>query len=295
MNPIIRHKFTCDPTAIVVDDKVFLYTGHDEAPVGVDDYVMNEWLVFSSSDLVEWKEHPVPLRSTDFSWASGDAYASKVIQKDNKYYWFVSVSHATKKGKAIGVAVAETPAGPFRDALGKALITHDMLPKSKDEKANLDPSVLIDDDGDAYMFWGNGMCYFCKLKNDFSGIDGKIEILELPKFEEGSHIHKHNGRYYLAYGYEMPEKVAYAMGESIRGPWEFKGILNDVPFNCITNRPCIIAFKGSHYFIYHNGALPNGGSHRRSVCLEELCYDVDGRMRRAGVLGAGKLDGRVAS
>lgn len=291
MNPIIRHKFTCDPTAIVVNGQVFLYTGHDEAPVGTEDYIMNEWLVFSSSDLVAWKEHPVPLRATDFAWASGDAYASKVIQKDNKYYWFVSVSHATKEGKAIGVAVSDSPVGPFRDALGKALITHDMLPKSKDEKANLDPSVIVDDDGAAYMFWGNGMCYFCKLTQDFSGIDGQIEIIDLLNFEEGSHIHKYNDKYYLAYGYEMPEKVAYAMSNSIKGPWKFMGILNDVPFNCETNRPCIIEFKGKHYFIYHNGALPNGGSHRRSVCLDELRYGEDGRMGEVVMSVAG---GRVA-
>jgi hypothetical protein len=280
MNPIIQHKFTCDPTAIVVNDKVFLYTGHDETPIGVDNYIMNEWLVFSSSDLVEWTEHPVPLRATDFAWASGDAYASKVIEKDGKYYWFVSVSHAHKKGKAIGVAVSSSPVGPFHDAIGKALITHDMLPVSKSDKANLDPSILIDNDGITYLFWGNGMCYFCKLKNDLSGIDGDISIVDLPKFEEGSHIHKYNNQYYLSYGYEMPEKVAYVVSDNIKGPWRFMGIINDIPYNCVTNRPCIIEFNDQHYFIYHNGALPNGGSHRRSVCIDELHYKADGTIQK---------------
>jgi hypothetical protein len=287
MNPIIRHKFTCDPTAIVVRETVFLYTGHDEAPAGVDDYVMNEWLVFSSSDLVEWNEHPVPLRATDFAWASGDAYASKVIQKDDQYYWFVSVSHPHKKGKAIGVAVSSSPTGPFHDAIGKALITHDMLPDSKSDKANLDPTVLVDDNGSPYLFWGNGMCYFCKLKNDFSGIDSEIKIIDLPNFEEGSHIHKYKDQYYLSYGYDMPEKVAYATSKNINGPWKFAGIINDVPHNCITNRPCIIEFKGRDYFIYHNGALPNGGSHHRSVCIDELHYNGDGTIKKIEMTKAG--------
>lgn len=290
MNPVITHKFTCDPTAIVVQDTVYLYTGHDEAPVGVDDYVMNEWLVFSSPDLVEWNEHDVPLRATDFAWASGDAYASKVVEKNGRYYWFVSVSQRNKAGKAIGIAISDSPVGPFKDALGRALITHDMLPDSKNDKANLDPTVLVDDDGSAYLFWGNGMCYFCKLKDDFSGVDGKICIIDLPNFEEGSHIHQHHNQYYLSYGYGMPERVGYAISKDIAGPWKFAGIINDVSHNCVTNRPCIITFKGRDYFIYHNGALPNGGSHRRSVCVEELRYNEDGtikkvKMTREGVGG----------
>lgn len=268
MNPIIQHKFTCDPTAIVVDDTVYLYTGHDEAPANVNDYAMNQWLVFSSSDLVHWQEHPSPLKARDFSWASGDAYASKVIARAGKYYWFVSVSHAHKKGKAIGVAISTSPPGPFQDAIGAALITHDMLPVVKDEKANLDPAVLIDDDGQAYIFWGNGICYFAMLKSNLTELDSNIAMVDLPHFEEGSHIHKHGDWYYLSYGFGMPEQVAYAMSRSIRGPWDFKGIVNDLAFNCITNRPCIIDLNDQSYFMYHNGALPHGGSHHRSVCID---------------------------
>lgn len=280
MNPVIQHKFACDPTAVVVGDTVFLYTGHDEAPAGVDQYIMNHWLVFSSNDLLNWVEHPVPLRATDFDWASGDAYASKVIIRDNQYYWFVSVSHGQKKGKAIGLAVATSPTGPFHDAIGHALITHDMLPAAKDEKANLDPSVIIDDEGSIHMFWGNGMCYYARLRTDLSGVDGDVITIDLPHFEEGSHVHKRNDWYYLSYGYGMPEKVAYAMSKSINGPWDFKGIINDVPHNCITNRPCIIDFKGESYFIYHNGALPDGSSHRRSICIDKLFYNSDNTIQK---------------
>ena len=155
-----------------------------------------------------------------------------------------------------------------------------MLPAVKDEKANLDPSVLIDDNGDAYLFWGNGICYFARLDRNLKRIDGKIQIIELPNFEEGSHIHKRDGWYYLSYGYGMPEKVAYAMSRDIHGPWVFKDIINDVPENCITNRPCIIDFKGQSYFLYHNGLLRDGGSHRRSVCIDKLHYNDDGTIRK---------------
>jgi beta-xylosidase len=279
-NPIIKHKYTCDPTALVFDDTVYLYTGHDEAPEGVEEYIMNEWLCFSSTDMKTWTEHPGLLKATNFAWAKGDAYASKVIERNGSFYWYVAVSYAEGAGTAIGVAVSSKPDGPFTDAKGTALITHDMLPYTKNKKANLDPSVIIDDDGEAYIFWGNGDCYYAALKENMIELKWAIRKLDLPFFEEGAHIHKRNGWYYLSYGYQMPEKVAYAMSHSIHGPWEFKGILNEIAGNCQTNRPAIIDFKEKSYFFYHNGALKGGGSHRRCVCVDYLHYEVDGRLKR---------------
>lgn len=279
-NPVITHKFTADPTAIVHNDTVYLYTGHNEAPIGTENYLMNDWLCFSSTDMINWKEHPVPLKAKDFRWAKGDAYASKVICHHNKFYWYVAVSPADIPGKAIGVAVADKPEGPFRDAKGSPLITHDMLPPTSNEKANLDPAVIIDDDGQAYIFWGNGACYFARLKENLVELDGPVQLIPLPGFMEGAHIHKRNSWYYFSYGYEFPEKVGYAMSRSVHGPWEFKGILNEIAGNSETNRPAIIDFKDHSYFIYHNGGLKNGGSHRRSVCIDYLYYNDDDTMRR---------------
>jgi beta-xylosidase len=279
-NPIIRHKYTCDPTALVFNETIYLYTGHDEAPEGVEEYIMNEWLCFSSTDMKTWKEHPGLLKATDFTWAKGDAYASKVIERDGNFYWYVAVTHAKDGRTAIGVAISSRPDGPFTDAKGTALITHDMLPFTESPKANLDPSVIIDDDGEAYIFWGNGDCYYAALKQNMIELSGPIKKLDLPFFEEGAHIHKRDGWYYLSYGYQTPEKVAYAMSRSIHGPWEFKGILNEVACNCKTNRPAIIDFKGKSYFFYHNGALKGGGSHRRSICVDYLYYEADDSLRR---------------
>jgi beta-xylosidase len=280
-NPVFRHKFTCDPTAIVHNDTVYVFTGHDEAPPGTENYVMNDWLCFSSPDMEHWTEHPSPLKAIDLNWVKGDAYATKVIQRNDQFYWYVAVTPVKGRGKAIGVAVAKDPAGPYHDARGKALITHDMLPSTVNEKANLDPAVLIDDDdGQAHIFWGNGVCYHARLKENMIELDGAITTVDLPNFQEGAHIHKRNGWYYLSYGYGMPEKCAYAMSGDIDGPWQFKGILNEIAGNCETNRPCIIDFKGTSYFIYHNGALKHGGSHRRSVCIDYLYYNEDDTMKR---------------
>ena len=278
-NPIFKHKFTADPTTLVFEDTLYLYTGHDAPPPGVDDYVMNDWLCFSSTDLQNWQEYPSPLKASDFNWAKGDAYASKVIEKDNQFYWYAAVTHASIEGTAIGVAIADHPTGPFKDAKGSALISHDMLPPTDNPKANLDPTVIIDDSGQAYMIWGHLTCYIARLKRNMIEIDGPIEIIPLPAFSEGAHIHRRGDWYYLSYGYGMPEKIGYARSHQISGSWAFTGILNEVPENCETNRPAIIDYKGKSYLFYHNGALSGGGSHRRSVCIDYLCYNDDGTMK----------------
>src|SRR5690606_37635306 len=141
---------------------------------------------------------------------------------------------------------------------------------------NLDPSVVIDDIGQAYLFWGNTTCFYAKMKANMMDLDSDIKVVEVPAFSEGAHVFKRNGWYYLMYGYGFPEAVAYAMSRSVHGPWKFKGIVNKVHYNCETNRPAALDFQGKSYFFYHNGALAGGGSHRRSVCLNSLYYRSDG-------------------
>lgn len=280
-NPIITDKYTADAAAIVYNDKVYLYVGHDEAPNDVNAYRMYEWLVYSSSNMIDWEAHPVPLKPTDFKWASGEAWASQVIERNGKFYWYVTVEHGSVRGKSIGVAVSDSPTGPFKDVLGKALITNDMTTKTPISWDDIDPTVWIDDDGQAYLFWGNTVCYYAKLKENMIELDGPIETVDLPNFTEAPWIHKKGDWYYLSYAYQFPEKIAYAMSKSITGPWEFKGILNEVAGNSNTNHQSIIEFKGNDYFIYHTGGIqPHGGSFRRSVCVDRLYYNHDGTMKR---------------
>ena len=277
-NPIIRDQFTADPTVLVHEDTVFLYTTHDEAPPESRTYVIRDWLCFSSTDLSTWTPHASPLKAADFLWSTGKAFASDVVKHQGRFYWFAAVE--TSAGSAIGVARADQPAGPFEDVRGSALITLPMLPVFADEKANLDPSFIPDHDGTPYLFWGNKACYYAKLADNLQELDGPITVIDLPDFAEGVHLHKHGEWYYLAYGYGMPEKVAYAMSKTLQGPWDFNGILNEVPVNCQTNRAAILDFKERSYLFYHNGALPSGGNHRRSVCVDYLVYHPDGTLQR---------------
>lgn len=277
-NPIITDKFTADPAAMVFGDSVYLYVGHDQAKPNTF-YDLREWLVYSSDDMVTWNEHPVPLKATDFAWAAYDAWAAQVIERDGKFYWYVTVEHdTTHPGKAIGVAVSDSPTGPFTDARGSALITNDMTKDVEITWDDIDPTVWIEENGQAYLFWGNTQLYWAKLKDNMIELDGQINRIKLPNFTEAPYIHKKGNYYYLSYAYGFPEKTAYAMADNIEGPWYFKGILNEVAGNTNTNHQSIIEFKGIDYFIYHTGNI--GDSYRRSVSIDYLYYNEDGTLKR---------------
>jgi beta-xylosidase len=279
-NPIIKNKYTADPAALVHNGKMYIYSGHDEAPEREQRYVMNEWLVFSSSDLKTWTEHPVPLKVTDFKWAKADAWASQVIEHNGKFYWYTAVEHGTIPGKAIGVAIADNPLGPFKDAKGSALITNDMTKGATIGWDDIDPSVFIDTDGQAYLFWGNTACYYAKLKPNMIELDGEIKQVQLPtKFTEAPYIHKRNNTYFLSYSIDFPEKTVYATSKSIHGPWKFERLICENAGNSNTNHHAIVDFKGQSYFVYHNGALsPDAASFHRSVCIDKLFYDKNGKI-----------------
>ena len=266
---------------------MYIYAGHDECPAPDNYYRMNEWLAFSSSDMETWTEHAVPLRTSDFEWAKGDAWASQVIERNGKFYWYVTVEHK-KGGKSIGVAVADSPIGPFKDARGSALITNDMTQETKISWDDIDPTVFIDTDGQAYLIWGNTQCYMMKLKENMIEGDGPIIPVNLPRYTEAPWIHKHKNLYYLSYASEFPEKIAYATSKNIEGPWEYRGILNELSGNSNTNHQAIVEFKGKWYFIYHNGGADvNGGSFRRSVCIDYLYYNRDGSIKRIQMTSEG--------
>jgi len=277
-NPVIKHKYTADPAALVVGDTLWLFTGHDFAG-GQRGYKMKDWCAFSTTDLHHWTEYPVPMKITDFTWAkSGDAYAGQVIPRNGKYYWYISTNLS-----GIGVAVADRPEGPYKDALGKPLLTNKDCFASTHSWACIDPSVFIDDDGQAWLFWGNRECYYAKLNANMTELAGPVKRIEFEglQFTEAPWLHKHKGNYYLSYATGFPEKIAYAMAERVEGPYVYKGLLNEMAGNSNTNHQAIVSYKGKWYFIYHDGGLqPDGSSYSRSVCIDPLEYNRDGTMKR---------------
>lgn len=282
-NPIITDVFTADPAALVHDGTVYVYCGQDEARPD-QGYVMNRWLVFSSRDMKTWTAHGSPLAVKDFKWARADAWASQCIEKGGKFYWYVTVQHDdTQRGKAIGVAVSDSPTGPFTDARGSALVTNAMTPRGTIDWEDIDPTVFTDVDGTSYLYWGNTRCYWAKLAPNMIELDGEIHEVELPRFTEAPYLHRRGDVYYLSYATGFPEKIAYATAPGPTGPWTYRGLLAEVAGNSNTIHQSIIEFQGQWYFVYHNGAIqaPNtGGSFRRSVCIDYLYYNPDGTMRR---------------
>ena len=275
-NPVIRDKHTADPAVLVENDTLWLFAGHDYAS-GQNGYVMKDWLLYSTTDMKHWTEHPSPLRIDDFKWAdSHQAYAGHVAKgKDGRYYWYVSTNWC-----GIGVAVADKITGPYKDALGKPLLTNKDCFASKHSWACIDPAILTDDDGTSYIIWGNQQCYYAKLKDNMTEIDGDIHLIDVPQFTEAPWLHKYQGKYYLTYASGWPEKIAYAVSDRIGGPYTPMGIISEIAGNSNTTHPAIAKLHDQWIFFSHNGGLPGGTSYSRSIIAEPLHYNADGSIQR---------------
>ena len=303
-NPVFKHKYTADPAPVVIGDTLWLITSHDHTAENGQpnrNYTMKDWCLFSTKDMKTWTEWPAPIPVSDFKWdTTHTAYAAQMIARNGKYYLYTSTN-----GAGIGVAVADKPEGPYKDAIGKQLVKPEDCFATSHSWACIDPTVMIDDDGQAYLIWGNGHCYYAKLKENMIELDGPVKSLDVDwkqyRFTEGPWIHKYNGKYYLTYasGF-MPERIAYAMSDSIEGHFEAKGILCDGNRNTSTNHPGIAQFNGQWYFFYHDGTLPGGGSYNRSVCIDKLEYNPDGTMKqivmtKEGIFGGANANAASAS
>lgn len=281
-NPLIRYKHTADPATMVVGDTLWLFTGYDE-PGNREGYHMPNWCAFSTTDMVDWIEHPVPVRADDFSW--NDAHVSfaghPVKGPDGKYYFYSSTNWC-----GIGVAQADRPEGPYIDILGRPMLTTKDCPGTTHSWACIDPAVFVDDDGQPHIFWGNGKCFHARLDRNMKELAGPVEPLELREFTEAPFVHKANGKYYLTYAAQWPEKIAYAMADSITGPWEYMGVISEVAGNSNTTHPAIVNFQGRDWFFSHIGGL-DGGSGSRSVIIEPLYYNSDGTIAPVHASAAG--------
>ena len=287
-NPIIRDKFTADPAPLVVGDRLYLYVGHDQAEPG-EMFNMREWLVYSTADMQSWTDHGPIMQRSDFAWSKQDAWAAQAIEKDGRFWFYATVEHDdTKPGKAIGVAVSDSPTGPFVDARGSALISNDMTPKGTHSWEDIDPTVFTDEDGTTWIVWGNRQAYIARLKPNMIEIDGPIREITPPHFEEGPWLHERDGLYYLTYASldretHTDERVSYATATSLDGEWTYRGELTGSAVNSFTIHPGIARFKGQWYIFLHNASLAigdrEGALGRRAVTVEYLQYDDDGLLK----------------
>ena len=307
-NPFVQTWCTSDPAPMVHNGRMYVYTGHDED--NADFFWMQEWRVYSTDDMVNWLDHGSPLALESFSWADDRAWASQCVERDGKFYWYICAHSKISNGMAIGVAVSDTPTGPFRDAIGKPLFENGSWD-------HIDPTVLIDDDGQAWLMWGNPQCYYLKLNRDMISYSGELGLLDMTEeafggpimskrekgkkykdsYVEGPWLTKRNGTYQLLYAAGgVPEHIAYSTASSPTGPWKYAGeIMPLSDTKSFTNHCGVADYKGHSYFFYHTGKLPNGGGFERSVAVEEFKYNADGSFPTIlptdeGVKPIGKFD-----
>jgi len=283
-NPIVQTNYTADPAPMVYDGKLYLYTSHDEDNTVNNFFTMNDWWLYSTTDMVNWTDLGSPAGYKNYSWGTGDAWAVQTVPRNGKFYMYTPINNST--GSKIGVLVGNDPAGPFTDPLGKALISTGT--------GDIDPTVYIDDDGQAYLYWGNPNLWYVKLNSDMISYQGSPTKTDLTTagfgtrsntdrataYEEGPWFYKRNSLYYIVYPADgTPEKISYTTSSGPLGPWTFGGDImaketgNGASF---TNHPGVIDYKGKSYFFYHNAALPGGGGYKRSVCVEEFTYGTNG-------------------
>lgn len=269
-NPIITNIFTADPAALVYNDTVYIYAGHDEATVGKDEYVMKNWHIISSGDMDKWVDRGEALSIDSFKWMTWHAWASQTIERNGKFYWYVTGWDG--KDFAIGVAVANHPAGPFKDALGKPLITSAMTP-GKEVNYDIDPTVMIDDDGQAYIYWGNGAVKGYRLKENMIELEGQMFDITPPMFTEAAFMHKRKDYYFLTYAYGWEERIGQATSKSPTGPVSNSKVIVGYNDNSNTSHQAFIEFHNQWYYIYHTGSI--GGSFRRAVAVDYCYYEND--------------------
>ena len=301
-NPVIRDQFTADPTARVFGGKVYLYPSHDiQPPAGQrqDWFCMADYHVFSSENLTDWTDHGVIVSQENVPWGKADGYsmwAPDCVEKDGTYYFYFPNAPKGGRGFGVGVATASSPEGPFR-----------LEPEPIKGISGIDPCVLIDDDGSAYIYWGGGGIRGGKLKANMKELDGELQEVKFPRregapemppmkvggqemkglpdgFKEGPFAFKRNGHYYLTFPWVRKEggteTLAYAMSDQPLGPWTFKGVIMEEHANgCWTNHHSLVEYKGQWYIFYHTNYFSPRDDKRRSVCIEPVRFNADGTIQ----------------
>jgi beta-xylosidase len=290
-NPFVQTIYTADPAPMVYNGRVYVFTTHDED--GATWFDMHDWHVFSTNDMANWQDHGVVLSLDDFSWADLNAWAGQAVERNGKFYFYVPMRlNGAQMG--IGVGVSDSITGPYTDARGSPLVAD----------GEIDPTVFIDDDDQAYLFWGNPNLWYAKLNDDMISFAEDPQQIELTvqgfgpperedsdrptAYEEGPWLYKRDGTYYMVYAANCcSEDIRYATAPSVTGPWTYGGIVMETEGGSFTNHPGVVDYEGNSYFFYHNGALPGGGGFTRSVAVEDFTYGSDGSIPQIRMTDAG--------
>lgn len=323
-NPVIAHKFGADPYVLVVDDRVYLYNTNDVLEYDHDGNVkdnsyasISTLSVISSADLINWTDHGViqvagpegEAKWATQSWAP--AAAHKVMNGNDRYFLYFA-----NNASGIGVLTSESPVGPWNDPIGKPLISRS-TPGVEGVTWLFDPAVLVDDDGNAYIYFGGGIpegeskmpntARVMKLGEDMTSVVGEAVTIPAPYMFEDAGINKINGKYYFSYCSNFsegprsensppPGEIAYMVSENPLGPWKYQGSILRNPMHFFgiggNNHHAMFQFREQWYIAYHAQTLskamgvPKG---YRSTHLNRVDIEADGSIRNiiADMVGAG--------
>lgn len=278
-HPIITDRFIADAGVYPFGDRVYLYVTDDSDNSG-SAWDSKDWRAYSSTDLVHWIDHGQIFKvgPGGFAWASNYAWAPAAAYKNGYYYLYLPVDAANPDSiSKIGVARSTSPSSGFVDALGAPLILEGREANAGTEC--IDPFVFMDDDGQAYLYFGGRQAAkVVKLNADMLSLNGPIQSLALTDYAESMWVHKRNGIYYLSYSTGWPGPIAYATGSSPLGPFTYQGILLDY-VNISTNHQGILNYNDQWFLFYHRSVLSGGGPYRRSVLIDCMYYNADGTLR----------------
>lgn len=295
-NPIVQTNYTADPAPLVVGDEIYVFTTHDEDIIEMEKptdgylfYTMKEWRCYSSKDMVNWTDHGTMLDRDDITWGHKRAWAAQCIERNGKFYlYFPIVMDPSEEGYGIGVGVADKPEGPYTPPAEPLLIGN---------WTDIDPTVWIDDDGQAYLYFGQTLKYV-KLNEDMVSYDKSFGIKNVNtsslSYTEGPWLYKHNDQRYLIYpGADKSglsggggQAINYSTSDSFEGQWTFGGTFMKSG-ECFTNHPGLVDFKEKTYLFYHTNALDNTTSYHRSVCIDEVTFSDDGKINMCDATNEG--------
>ncbi len=293
-NPIVADGslYSADPAPLVVGDTFYILTGRDEARRDEAGFVMHEWALLTSNDPAsgKWTLHPHFLRPDRlFAWASdAAAWAAQMVQGvDKRFYLYAPVEQRDCKDRdcmGIGVAVADSPLGPWRDWHPEGPILSQHLPVENNIQ-NIDPTVAIGPDGAAYIYWGTfGQLRGARLGADMKTVGAPVTVTTLTGFFEAPWLFERKGTWYMVYaanhaGPQSPctQAVyhacqAYGTAPTPLGPWTYRGVILD-PVSSTTSHQGMVPFKGQWYMAYHTADAKLGGHFRRSVAIDRVEWD----------------------
>lgn len=275
-NPLVTHLFNADPSARLFDGVLYVYASHDvDEEDGVGGFSMADYHVYSSTDMMNFTDHGVALDQDDVLWAKGNntMWAPDCVQQGDQYYLYFPTHPADKGWGHTGVAISDSPTGPF-------------VPETNyiSQANNIDPNLFFDDDGTPYL-------YICANEN-IKVIEMKTNMLEAvswgsnltitgasEEYKEGPWVFKRDGVYYLTYpsgvADEGGESIYYATGSSPTGPFENQGMIMAAWTNCWTIHHSILEIEDQWYIFYHHNDI-SGNATLRSMCADKLSFNEDG-------------------